>query len=110
MSSGGSRPSLLCPLQSREAALALQQPRWEVFFSFDIAANEETGALWSLGMHHSQQGLAGGRGCEGSAADRDMTHGAAQSIPGVSAWSVIPCQQCFSLLKFLAELAQGCCR
>lgn len=27
-------------------------------------------------MHHSVQGLAGGRGCEGSAADGDMTCGA----------------------------------
>lgn len=43
------QPKLLCPLQSREAALALQQPRWEVFFSFDIAANEETRAVWSPG-------------------------------------------------------------
>lgn len=50
-----------CPVQHW-----LQQPCWEVFFSFDIAANEDTRV----------QGLAGGRGCEWSAADGDMTCGA----------------------------------
>lgn len=43
-------------------------------------------------MHHSVQGLAGGRSCEGSAADGNVTCGA-ESIAGVSARSVMPSQQ-----------------
>lgn len=40
-------------------------------------------------MHHPVQGLAGGRGREGSAADRNVTCGA-ESVPGVLVSNAFP--------------------
>lgn len=106
MSSEGEQPKLLCLLQSREAALLLPQPHWEVFFPLTLQQMRRQELCSAWGMQHSVQDLAGGRGCGGSAADGHMTRGA-QSISGVLAWSVMPFQQCFSLA---GGLAQGRCR
>lgn len=59
----GEQPNLPCPVQ---CSTGCSSHAGKCFFSFDIAANEDTRI----------QGLAGGRGCEWSAADGDMTCGA----------------------------------
>lgn len=46
-------PKLPCPLQSREAAAALQQPRWEVFFPLTLQQIRRQELCGAQGMHHS---------------------------------------------------------
>lgn len=66
----------LCPLLSREAALALQQPHWEVFLPLTLQQMRRQELCGAWGMHHPLQGLAGEKGFEGLADHGDMTHGA----------------------------------
>lgn len=102
---GGSRPvSVSSPEQGSSTGAAAAT--LGSVFPFDIAANEETRAVWSPGHAPLCTGLGWGKGCEGSATDGNVTCGA-ESIARVSARSVMPSQQCFSLA---GGLAQGSCR